>query len=408
MKLPRYLIALRHRDFRIYWYGLVISQTGVWMQNIAMSWLVYRITGSVFMLGLIAFAAQIPVLFLAPVGGLLADRFDRRRLMLVTQSVALCQALTLTALTLVDAVQPWHLVALALLLGTVYAIDTPVRQSLSARLIDDPRDLPNAITLGGLSFNLSRLVGPSLGGLVVAAWGEAWAFALNCLAYAVAIGFISLARTREGPQRSAAAGGLGEGFRFALRTPVIRAIVLNAALVALCSLPYVVLLPYFAKNVFGGHADTLGLLTSALSVGGTLAAAYALTRRQLHQIPRLMCQASFAFGGALLLLPHMPVLGLACTCLAAAGACTFLIGNGSSSLIQSLVPDTLRGRMMSIFTMFWFGCVPVGSLLVGAAADLVSPEHTVELAGIACILAGLLLRRSMAAFSQAFSRRPRD
>lgn len=406
MKLPKYFIALRHRDFRVYWCGLVISQTGVWMQSIAMSWLVYRITGSVFMLGVIAFAAQIPVLFLAPVGGLLADRFDRRRLMLLTQSVALCQALTLTTLTLSGMVQPWHLVALALLLGTVYAIDTPVRQSLIARLITDPRDLPNAITLGGLSFNLSRLVGPSLGGVVAAAWGEGYGFALNSLAYAVAISLILRTRTHGGVQRSAAAGGLPEGFRYALGTPVMRAIVLNASIVALLTLPYVVLLPYFAKNVFGGQADTLGVLTSALSVGGILAAAYALSRRKLPQIPRIIGHASIAFGAALLVLPHMPSLAAACICLAVAGGCTFLVGNGSSSLIQSIVPDALRGRMMSIFTMFWFGCVPVGSLLAGAVADRISPEHTVELCGLACIVAGLLFRRGMPLFAQVLQSRP--
>ncbi len=405
MKLPTYVIALRHRDFRIFWCGLVVSQTGVWMQNIAMSWLVYRLTGSVLMLGVVAFASQIPVLFLAPVGGLLADRFDRRRLILVTQAVAFCQATALTVLTLTHRVEPWHLVALALLLGTIYAVDTPVRQSLIARLIDEPRDLGNAITLGGMSFNLSRLVGPSLGGIVVAAWGEGYGFALNMLTYAVAIVFIWQTRTRGASQRIAVGGGLKAGFQYAFGTPVPRALVLNAAAVALFTLPYVVLLPYFAKNVFSGHADTLGVLMSALSVGGIIAAGYALSRRKLPEIPRIIWVSSVTFGIALLLFPRMPVIWMACLCLAVAGGCTFLIGNGSSSLIQSVVSDGLRGRMMSIFTMFWFGFVPVGSLVAGLLADSISPEHTVELCGLACIGSGLWFRRSLPHFEAEFRAR---
>ena len=391
--------ALRHRNYRIFFTGLVISQIGVWMQTIAMSWLAYRLTGSVFMLGLVGFASQIPVLFLAPVGGVLADRFNRRKLMMTTQTVALCQASTLAVLTLTGIVQPWHLVALSLLLGTIYAVDVPVRQSMSAHLIDDPKDLPNAITMNGMSFNLSRLIGPAIGGAVVAAYGEGACFTLNVMTYAIAIGFLSRLQVHSSGNRGLGlAGGLQEGFRFAFGRPETRALLAMSGAVALTTLPYSVLLPYFAKNVFSGHADTLGLLMSAMSFGGVGAVFYALGRRTIPGVPPLIYRAAVVMGLALILFPLMPGLWLAVIPIAVAGGATFLIGNGASTLVQIMVPDALRGRMMAIFTMFWFGMVPVGSLAVGAIADVIGPEHAIALCGWCCMVAGVLFRRTLPRF----------
>lgn len=396
--MPPFMKALGHRNYRIFFTALIVSQTGVWMQTIAMSWLIYRLTGSVFMLGLVAFASQIPVLFLAPIGGVLADRFNRRKLIMTTQAAALCQACALAALTLGGWVQPWHLVALALLLGTIYAVDTPVRQSMAVRLIEDPRDLNNAITWNGLSFNLSRLVGPAVGGVVVATWGEGVGFALNVATFAVAIVLFSSLRLQAGPARKAGGGGLAEGFRYAFGTPALRLVLLLSAVLAFGTLPYSVLLPYFAKNVFHGDADTLGLLTSAMSVGGISAAAYAFIRRTLPQVPRMQSNWSMLLGVALIVMPYMPSVGWAMLPIAVAGGGTFLIGNGASTLMQSLVRDELRGRLMSIYTLCWFGLVPVGSFLAGALGDVIGPEHVVSLCGLVALVCGILYRRTLPMF----------
>lgn len=370
----------------------MISQMGVWMQNIAMSWLVYRLTDSVFMLGIVGFASQIPVLFLAPLGGLLADRFNRHKLIMATQAVALFQAAALATLTLLGWVQPWHLIALALLLGTIYAIDTPVRQSMTARLVEDPKNLSSAIALNGLGFNLSRLVGPSIGGLVVAAYGEGTCFLLNVATYAITIAFLVRIRMKNGGQIRSLAGGLSAGFRYALGTLNMRVMLLLTGAIALCGLPYTVLLPYFAKNVFGGNADALGVLMSAMSLGGVCAALYSLGMRSMPAVPGLMYKAAMLLGMMMIVLPQMPGLWWAVIPIATAGGCTFLIGNGTTTMIQMLVPDELRGRMMSIFSMLWFGLVPVGSLIAGAVADVIGPERTVAIGGLITIMSGVLFR----------------
>ncbi len=394
--------ALGHRNYRIFFTALMVSQTGLWMQTIAMSWLTYRLTGSVFMLGLVAFASQIPVLFLAPVGGLLADRFNRRRLIMITQSIALCQAATLAALTLLGWIVPWHLVVLSLLLGTIYAVDTPVRQSMSVRLIDDPRDLANAITWNGLNFNLSRLVGPAIGGLVVAAWGEAICFLINVITYAMAIALLQRMRLNDAGGRQKASGGLAAGFRYAFGTPVMRIMLAMCGAIALGTLPYSVLLPYFAKNVFAGNADTLGMLTSATSLGGISAAIYALSRRTVPRVPQVISNWAIVLGLALLALPHMPSLGWAMVAIAFVGAGAFLVGNGTTTLVQTLVADEVRGRMMSIYTMCWFGLVPVGSFLAGALAESIGPEQVMSLCGVVSVVSGILYRRALPTFRLVF------
>jgi len=384
--------ALRHRSYRFFFCGLMISQMGVWMQGIAMSWLVYRLTDSVFMLGIVGFASQIPVLFLAPLGGLLADRFNRHKLIMATQAVAMCQAATLATLTLLGWIQPWHLIALALLLGTIYAIDTPVRQSMTARLVEDPKNLASAITLNGLGFNLSRLVGPSVGGLVVASYGEGVCFLINVFTYAITIGFLAQLRMQSGGQIRSLAGGLSAGFRFAFGTLNMRVMLLLVGTIALCGLPYTVLLPYFAKNVYGGNADSLGVLMSALSLGGISAALYSLGRRTMPAVPGLIYKAAIMLGMMMIALPQMPGLWWAILPIATAGGCTFLIGNGTTTMMQTLVPDELRGRMMSIFSMLWFGLVPLGSLIAGTLADVIGPEHTVAFGGLITVISGAMFR----------------
>ncbi len=371
------------------------SLAGYWMQSIAMSWLIYRITGSVFMLGVVAFASQIPMLVCAPFGGLLADRFDRRRLLVITQSLSLSQAVLLAALTLGGAVAPWHLVVLSFLLGIINAVDAPARQSLVVRLIEDPADVPNAIAVNGLLYNLARMVGPSAGGLLVAAYGEGVCFVVNAFTYLFMIFMLfRMAIPADGKRRgSATDGGLLGGFRHARSTPTIRVLLLVLAAIGLVSLPHTVLLPYFAKHVFQGDADTLGLLMGCTAFGSVIAALYALRYRQLRSTPSLIAGSCISLGFALAAFSQAPSLPLALAAMMVVGASTLLIGNGSSSLIHTLIPDALRGRTMSLFTVAWFGVVPLGSFAVGVLADRISPEITLVLCGVATLVVGLLFRR---------------
>lgn len=371
------------------------SLAGYWMQSIAMSWLIYRITGSVFMLGVVAFASQIPMLVCAPFGGLLADRFDRRRLLVITQSLSLSQAVLLAALTLGGAVAPWHLVVLSFVLGVINAVDTPARQSMVVRLIEDPADVPNAIAVNGLLYNLARMVGPSAGGLLVAAYGEGVCFLVNAFTYLFMIYMLFRMSIRpDGKRRGGADGGLLGGVHHARSTPTIRVLLLVLAAIGLVSLPHTVLLPYFAKHVFHGDADTLGLLMGATAFGSVIAALYALKYRQLRRTPSLIAGSCISLGFALAAFSQAPSLSLALAAMMVVGASTLLIGNGSSSLIHTLIPDALRGRTMSLFTVAWFGVVPLGSFAVGALADRIGPEITLVLCGVATLVVGLLFRRN--------------
>jgi MFS family permease len=388
--------AFRHRNYRIYFLGMSASLAGYWMQTIAMSWLIYRITGSVFMLGVVAFASQIPMLVCAPFGGLLADRLDRRRLLVITQSLLLSLAVLLAALTLGGAVAPWHLVVLSFLLGIISAVDTPARQSMVVLLIEDPADVPNAIAVNGLMYNLARMVGPSAGGLLVAAYGEGVCFLVNAFTYLFMIFMLFRMSIRADGRRrdSATDGGLLGGFRHARSTPTLRVLLLVLAAIGLVSLPYTVLLPYFAKHVFHGDADTLGLLMGATAFGSVIAALYALRYRQLRRIPSLIAGSCISLGFALAAFSQAPSLPLALAAMMVVGASTLLIGNGSSSLIHTLIPDALRGRTMSLFTVAWFGVVPLGSFAVGALADRIGPEITLVLCGVATLVVGLQFRRN--------------
>jgi MFS family permease len=305
-------------------------------------------------------------------------------------------AVLLAALTLGGAVAPWHLVVLSFLLGIISAVDTPARQSMVVLLIEDPADVPNAIAVNGLMYNLARMVGPSAGGLLVAAYGEGVCFLVNAFTYLFMIFMLFRMSIRADGRRrdSATDGGLLGGFRHARSTPTLRVLLLVLAAIGLVSLPYTVLLPYFAKHVFHGDADTLGLLMGATAFGSVIAALYALRYRQLRRIPSLIAGSCISLGFALAAFSQAPSLPLALAAMMVVGASTLLIGNGSSSLIHTLIPDALRGRTMSLFTVAWFGVVPLGSFAVGALADRIGPEITLVLCGVATLVVGLQFRRN--------------
>jgi MFS family permease len=384
--------ALRHRNYRLFFCGQIISLIGTWMQNIAQAWLVYRLTKSSLLLGLVGFSGQIPVFLFAPLGGLSADRHSRYRTVIATQTASMLLAFILSALTLLGRVQVWEIMLLAALLGVVNAFDIPARQAFIIEMVV-PEDLINAIALNSAMFNGARILGPAIAGLTVAAIGEGWCFFANGISYiAVIIGLLlMIVKPRERPRRMASGlEGLREGFRFVACTGPIRALLLLLGLVSLTGMPYAVLMPIFADKILHSGARTLGLLMGTTGVGALAATLVMAARREVHGLGRWINYASTGFGASLILFSFSRWLPLSVALLLPAGFCMLIQMASSNTLIQTMVPDDLRGRVMSVYSMMFMGMAPFGALLAGATAHRLGAPLTVALGGSVCIAGSLV------------------
>jgi hypothetical protein len=376
------LRSLSHRNFRLFYTGQLVSLSGTWMQTLAQSWLMYRLTGSATWLGVAGAASLLPSLFLGLFGGVLADRVPRRKLLIAAQVLAMLQAFSLAGLTLLGHIQPWHILVLALLLGVVQAFELPARQSFISELV--PRaDLANAIALNASLFHLARFVGPAVAGVLVVAVGEGWVFFLNGLTFiAVLIGLLAIRLPAGVAGGDGGLRALREGVKFAWTNRTIRAAIAMVAAVSLVGSSAVVLLPVFAARVFQSGAHSLGLLMAAMGAGA-LGAALALARRRDTQgFQRTIGIAGLAGGAALALFAAMPTFGLALLVLPAVSFSITTVLASSNTLIQMTVPDRLRGRVMSMFTVAVQGTLPFGQLVVGAAADRVGAQLVVSACGV--------------------------
>ena len=396
--MPRALRSLGHRNFRLFYLGQLVSLSGTWMQNLAQAWLLYRLTGSAFMLGLASAATLLPSLVLGVYGGALADRFSRRNLLMAAQALAMVQALVLAGLTLTGAVQPWQVLVLALLLGVVQALELPARHSLVAQLV--PRaDLANAIALNSSLFHAARLVGPAIAGVLVAWIGEGWVFLLNAGTFIAVL--VSLRAIRLPPPTADTAAdrlpGLWAGLAHVRTHPPVRAALAMVATVALLGSSAAVLLPVFAVEVFATGAERLGLLMGSIGVGALAGALLLAGRRDPVGLESVIAVAGVAVGLALVLFAVTPVFGLALAWLAIVGFCMTSVMASSNAFIQLATPDRLRGRVMALFSVAMHGMLPLGSLLVGALADVLGAAWTVGLCGTllapAAFLVGGPLRR---------------
>lgn len=391
-RLPAALRALRHRDYRIFFFGQFVSLSGSWMQSVAQSWLIYRLTGSAVMLGSVNFAGQIPVFLLAPLGGAAADRFPRRRILLCTQAASMLLAATLAALTLAGAVREWHVFVLAALLGVVNAFDIPARQSFVVDMVGK-EDLINAIALNSSMFNGARIVGPAVAGLLVATVGEGWCFFANAASYVAVLASLLLLRA-EGRPRASRPGTAFErvraGFGFVARTGPVRALMLLLGLVSLAGMPYAVLMPIFADRILGGGAGSLGVLMGASGVGALLGAVVLAARRSLRGLGRWVAASSGAFGVSLILFSLSRSFWLSALLLVPAGFAVMLQMASSNTLVQSMVPDELRGRVMAVYSMMFMGMAPLGALVAGTLAGRLGAPLTVALGGAACIAGAAL------------------
>jgi MFS family permease len=390
------LRALRSRDFRIYFAGQLVSVAGTWMQQIAMAWLIYRLTDSALMLGLLGFASQVPILLFGQLGGVWADRFDRRRLMMATQVLAMFQALLLALLTWQGWATPGLLLALAFLLGCVNAVDVPARQSLVVHLVGDRAQLPNAIALNSLMMNTTRFVGPALAGFIVALAGEAVCFLLNALSYlAVLIALLALRARPTGDASKPALHALRDGLRYTFGHRDIRLFLILVAAVSFLIAPYVSMMPLYAKTIFGGDARTLGLLVSSAGAGSLLASLFLASRASIDKLARRVSLAAMAAGAALAVFALNDIHMMAYPILMVLGFSVVLVAAGSNTLLQSWVRDDMRGRVMATFSMAFLGVAPLGSLAIGWLAHLAGIRPTLFLCGALTLLTGALHRRQL-------------
>jgi len=387
LSLSATLRALRHRNFQLFFSGQLISLIGTWMQSVAQAWLVYRLTGSSLLLGAAGFASQIPVFLVAPLGGIVADRHNRQRVVIGTQISSMILAGVLATLTLSGVVQVWEIFVLAALLGVVNAFDIPGRQSFLVDMVGK-EDLMNAIALNSSMFNGARIIGPAIAGILVAKIGEGWCFFANSVSYiAVIVGLLLMKIDRPG-YRAGEGSPLEhiiEGFRFVRRTAPIRAILVLLGLVSLVAMPYTVLMPVFAHEILHSGARGLGILMGATGVGALLGALTLATRTGVFGLGRWVAFSCGGFGVSLVLFSWSRNFWLSTALLLPVGFCMMLQMSSSNTLIQSMVPDQLRGRVMAVYSMMFMGMAPFGALFGGALADRIGAPVTVSLGAVACV-----------------------
>jgi MFS family permease len=384
--LPVALRALKHRNFQVFIGGQLISLIGTWMQSVAQSWLVYKLTGSSLKLGAVGFASQIPVFLAAPLGGIVADRYNRHRVVIGTQIASMVLAFILAALTLAHVITVPEIFVLAALLGIVNAFDIPGRQSFLVEMVGR-EDLMNAIALNSSMFNGARIIGPAIAGILVARIGEGWCFFANAVSYIAVIAGLLMMRVPPREYRSAGSplAHIIEGFRFVRNTAPIRALLLLLGLVSLVAMPYTVLMPIFADRILHGGARGLGILMGATGVGALLGALTLAARTGVQGLGRWVTLSCAGFSITLTAFAFSHNFWLSTALLVPVGFCMMLQMSSSNTLIQAMVPDHLRGRVMAVYSMMFMGMAPFGALLGGALADRLGAPLTVSMGAIACL-----------------------
>ncbi|HLH34790.1 MAG TPA: MFS transporter [Alloacidobacterium sp.] len=384
--------ALRSRNFRLFFSGQSISLIGTWMTRIATAWLVYRLTKSSLLLGTVSFAGQIPTFLLAPFAGVLVDRMDRRRVLVWTQVLAMVQSLALAALTLTHIINIHEIVWLSVFQGMINAFDMPGRQAFMVQMVEDRGALSNAIAINSSMVNLARLVGPSLAGLVIAATNEGWCFFIDGVSYIAVIISLLQMRVQASALKSHTASmieQMKEGWAYVSTFAPIRTILLLFALLSLMGMPFVVLMPVFAAQVLHGGPHTLGFLMGALGVGALISALSLVVRKSVRGLLKMIPIAAAVFGIGLVCFGFSHVQWLSMLLMLVTGYGMMQGTTASNTIIQTLVPEDKRGRVMSYYTVAFVGMAPFGSLLAGALGHAIGSPRTVIVSGIACIAGAL-------------------
>lgn len=385
--------SLKYRNYRLFFTGQAVSLIGTWMQQVAVSWLVYRLTGSAIMLGTVAFCAQIPAFLLSPFTGALGDRWNRRNILLGTQIFSMIQAFIFFVLTFMELIVPWHIVVLSLALGVINSFEMTARQAFLLDLVDDKRDLPNAIALNSAAFNSSRLIGPAIAGVVVALSGEAVCFAVNSASYLASAGALMM-MTLE-PSESYASGRLfndiREGFRYVRGHRLVRDILIIVAFTSFFSMMFPVLLPVFAREVLHGNSHTFGFLVSAAGAGALSATMFLALRSSIKGLGAIINVCMLCLASAFMFLAAPAMLFTVMILLAIAGFSTIVVIASCNTILQTVSDSDKRGRVISFYIMAFTGAAPLGSLAAGYVSHRIGAPFTFLCAGLTCLAAGGVL-----------------
>lgn len=390
--------ALKHRNYRLFFVGQSISLVGIWMQYVAMSWLVYRLTNSALLLGIVGFVGQIPTFLLTPFTGVIADRYNRHRILLITQILAMLQALVLSMLVISGGITVGQIIVLSIILGLISSFDIPARQAFTVELIEKKDDLGNAIALNSSLVNAARLIGPSLAGILIATLGEGICFLLNAISYIAVI--LSLLAMKIIPRQIKLSTNhiwhdLKEGFSYAFNSMPIKSILLLLSLISLMSVPYQVLMPVFARDIFHGGPQTLGFLMAMSGIGALMGAIYLAGRKNIIGLGKRIALTSGVFGLGIIVFALSRVLWFSMAVMCVAGFAMMVQMAASNTVLQTIVDEDKRGRIMSFYTMAFMGMAPFGSLLAGSLASKIGAPNTLIFGGTCCILGALLFARNL-------------
>lgn len=385
--------AMKHRNFRLFFAGQSVSLVGTWMQQIAMSWLVYRVSGSPFLLGFVGFTSQIPSFALSPFAGVIIDRVDRRRMLVIAQVLFMLQAFVLGLLTLSGAIKVWHIVTLSVIFGCIGAVEIPTRQSFIMDMVEHKAYLGNAIALNSLTFNAARLIGPSIAGILIATVGEGPCFLLNGLSFLAVIWSLSVMKLNPRPavkSEKDMIDGLKEGFSYTFGSPPIRNIIMLLSVMSIMGTSYVILMPVYARDILGGGSETFGFLMAAAGIGSLVAtflmAAFRNAARFMDFIPAF----SMVFAVGLVLFSFSRNIFVSLVLLAIVGFAFMVHMASSNTIIQTIVDDDMRGRVMSFYTAAFIGMAPIGSLIAGTLASRIGATNALAISGLLCIIAVVL------------------
>ncbi len=395
--------ALRHRNYRLFFGGQGISLIGTWMTRVATAWLVYRLTGSAFLLGLVSFASQIPILFLGPFAGVWVDRLNRHRVLVVTQVLSMLESFALAVLALTHIITVGEIIWLNLFQGAVNAFDMPARQAFVIEMVEHPEDLGNAIALNSSLVNAARLIGPSVAGLIIAAVGEGYCFLIDGFSYMAVIAsllaMVIVMRHAEHKHESVLAE-LREGWNYVCGFRPIWSILLLLALISLVGMPYTTLMPIFAGKILHGGAHTLGFLMAAVGVGALIGAVTLAARKTVLGLGRVIPATAAGFGAGLMAFSQSPWFWLSMVLMVGTGFCFMQQMASSNTILQTIVENKKRGRVMSFYAMSFQGVAPFGSLIAGAAASRIGAPLTLMIGGGVCICGGALFALQLPALRQ--------
>ncbi|MBS1859892.1 MAG: MFS transporter [Acidobacteria bacterium] len=390
--------ALRSRNYRLFFGGQSVSLVGTWMTRIATAWLVYRLTRSPFLLGLVSFAGQIPMFFVAPLAGVWVDRWDRHRVLVITQILSMLESFALAGLALSGVIQVWEVIGLVVFQGLVNAFDMPARQAFVVQMVEDRTDLSNAIALNSSMVNVARLVGPAVAGGLIAAAGEGYCFLIDGISYLAVIGSLLAMRIRVQPARPKGKRAwleLREGWTYASRSVPIRSILLLLALVSFVGMPYTVLMPVFASQVLRGGANTLGFLMTSVGVGALASAITLAARRSVLGLGRMIPLSAAIFGAALIAFASSRVFPVSMVLLLFTGYGFLQQMAASNTILQTIVAEEKRGRVMAFYSVAFQGVAPFGSLLAGAVAARIGAPETLACGGALCVLGAAWFARRL-------------